>query len=195
MEDCDQSGNGAHTDRRILVRARSGRPAFEIDFPGDLQRDSGRLAGHHPRECYDFQVRSAAWRCGNACGDLIDARNLPMIIFKGCDRWTVAHFAMRPGETGKVVDFASVGPWRSWERVSMASRRSWVRIPSAPPITLPAFSRLHPAECIHKSLLHRPNSRPCRAPGISQRQLFQVVEESRSVAPGLQARILHARRG
>src|SRR5579859_4067986 len=28
-----------------------------------------------------------------------------------------------------------VGPWRSWERASMASRRSWVRIPSAPPNT------------------------------------------------------------
>src|SRR5437899_1925008 len=28
---------------------------------------------------------------------------------------------------------ASVGLWRSWERASMASRRSWVRIPSAPP--------------------------------------------------------------
>ena len=27
----------------------------------------------------------------------------------------------------------SVGPWRSWERASMASRRSWVRTPSAPP--------------------------------------------------------------
>src|SRR6266705_6656922 len=27
-----------------------------------------------------------------------------------------------------------VGPWRSWERASMASRRSWVRIPSAPPL-------------------------------------------------------------
>src|SRR5712691_2910799 len=27
----------------------------------------------------------------------------------------------------------TVGPWRSWERASMASRRSWVRIPSAPP--------------------------------------------------------------
>src|SRR6266436_5169297 len=33
-----------------------------------------------------------------------------------------------------VVNFRkSVGPWRSWERASMASRRSWVRIPSAPP--------------------------------------------------------------
>src|SRR5712692_2933902 len=30
-------------------------------------------------------------------------------------------------------DKQSVGPWRSWERASMASRRSWVRIPSAPP--------------------------------------------------------------
>ena len=28
---------------------------------------------------------------------------------------------------------SSVGPWRSWERASMASRRSWVRTPSAPP--------------------------------------------------------------
>src|SRR5580704_9913528 len=35
-----------------------------------------------------------------------------------------------------VITFEScvpVGPWRSWERASMASRRSWVRIPSAPP--------------------------------------------------------------
>jgi hypothetical protein len=31
----------------------------------------------------------------------------------------------------------AVGPWRSWERASMASRRSRVRIPSAPP----AFAR------------------------------------------------------
>ena len=28
-----------------------------------------------------------------------------------------------------------MGPWRSWERASMASRRSWVRIPSAPPFS------------------------------------------------------------
>jgi hypothetical protein len=32
------------------------------------------------------------------------------------------------------LSIPSVGPWRSWERASMASRRSWVRIPSAPPI-------------------------------------------------------------
>ncbi len=31
------------------------------------------------------------------------------------------------------MSFIPVGPWRSWERASMASRRSWVRIPSAPP--------------------------------------------------------------
>src|SRR5579884_3660189 len=38
-----------------------------------------------------------------------------------------------------MVNFSgSVGPWRSWERASMASRRSWVRIPSAPPEFLPA---------------------------------------------------------
>ena len=29
--------------------------------------------------------------------------------------------------------FHTVGPWRSWERASMASRRSGVRIPPAPP--------------------------------------------------------------
>src|SRR5208283_6229554 len=35
---------------------------------------------------------------------------------------------------GKLLEVPPVGPWRSWERASMASRRSWVRIPSAPPI-------------------------------------------------------------
>src|SRR6516225_3606111 len=49
----------------------------------------------------------------------------------------------RPPPEGKTQDSLSpavinlgtpsVGPWRSWERASMASRRSWVRIPSAPP--------------------------------------------------------------
>jgi hypothetical protein len=34
---------------------------------------------------------------------------------------------------GKLLEVPPVGPWRSWERASMASRRSWVRIPSAPP--------------------------------------------------------------
>ena len=33
----------------------------------------------------------------------------------------------------KLLELSPVGPWRSWERASMASRRSWVRIPSAPP--------------------------------------------------------------
>jgi hypothetical protein len=32
-----------------------------------------------------------------------------------------------------------VGPWRSWKRASMASRRSGVQIPSAPPNLLMAF--------------------------------------------------------
>jgi hypothetical protein len=35
-----------------------------------------------------------------------------------------------------VCSVSPVGPWRSWERASMASRRSWVRIPSAPPPNL-----------------------------------------------------------
>src|SRR6266446_3109742 len=33
-----------------------------------------------------------------------------------------------------------VGPWRSWERAAMASRRSWVRIPSAPPTLFLLFN-------------------------------------------------------
>jgi hypothetical protein len=36
-------------------------------------------------------------------------------------------------ECDKLLRLPPVGPWRSWERASMASRRSWVRIPSAPP--------------------------------------------------------------
>jgi hypothetical protein len=44
----------------------------------------------------------------------------------------------------------SVGPWRSWERASMASRRSWVRIPSAPPTYL--FLLKFPFKSITKTL-------------------------------------------
>src|SRR4029077_6943300 len=58
------------------------------------------------------QARSAGQNRGNAGAELIDAYNLPVLILESCD---------------------PVGPWRSWERASMASRRSWVRIPSAPP--------------------------------------------------------------
>src|SRR6266849_8866138 len=36
----------------------------------------------------------------------------------------------------------TVGPWRSWERASMASRRSWVRIPSAPPNSYSCISSI-----------------------------------------------------
>ena len=45
-------------------------------------------------------------------------------------------FCLRVSPWASVVDYIllTVGPWRSWERASMASRRSWVRIPSAPPI-------------------------------------------------------------
>jgi hypothetical protein len=38
-----------------------------------------------------------------------------------------------PAGCDKLLEYPPVGPWRSWERASMASRRSWVRIPSAPP--------------------------------------------------------------
>src|SRR2546429_5653975 len=51
----------------------------------------------------------------------MDAYNLPVLILECCD---------------------PVGPWRSWERASMASRRSWVRIPSAPPNVQGALYRL-----------------------------------------------------
>src|SRR5260370_26588115 len=39
----------------------------------------------------------------------------------------------RLGRDVRIGVVPPVGPWRSWERASMASRRSWVRIPSAPP--------------------------------------------------------------
>ena len=35
----------------------------------------------------------------------MDVRNLPMIILLTVSRWAVARFAVRPAETGKVVDF------------------------------------------------------------------------------------------
>src|SRR5207244_12490887 len=74
------------------------------------------------RGCWTFircQVRSAEQDRGNAGAELIDAYNLPVLILESCD---------------------PVGPWRSWERASMASRRSWVRIPSAPPTYLCVFN-------------------------------------------------------
>ena len=39
----------------------------------------------------------------------------------------------RVGSAGYHHSLRSVGPWRSWERVCLAGRRSGVRIPSAPP--------------------------------------------------------------
>src|SRR5262249_30605366 len=51
-------------------------------------------------------------------------------------------YASRKCEAGgpcATIVVIPVGPWRSWERASMASRRSWVRIPSAPPSSSFAF--------------------------------------------------------
>jgi len=39
-----------------------------------------------------------------------------------------------PGCYKTAAHLPPVGPWRSWQRASMAWRRSWVRIPPAPPI-------------------------------------------------------------
>src|SRR5260370_1143722 len=78
-----------------------------------------------------------------------------------------------------------VGPWRSWERASMASRRSWVRIPSAPPLLAHVFPRLYPFERDNKPLLRWSDAGRQRAPRLPQRELFQVAPESGAVAAGL----------
>jgi hypothetical protein len=39
----------------------------------------------------------------------------------------------------KFAELLPVGPWRSWQRASMASRRSGVRIPPGPPAFAPKF--------------------------------------------------------
>src|SRR5713101_349025 len=82
-----------------------------------------------------------------------------------------------------------VGPWRSWERASMASRRSWVRIPSAPPLLAHVFPRLYPFERNNKPLLRWSDAGRQRAPRLPQRELFQVAPESGAVAAGLSGRI------
>src|SRR5712692_5450804 len=60
----------------------------------------------------------------------------------------------------------AVGPWRSWERASMASRRSWVRIPSAP-----LTSRFYN---VTANILARPNARFGR---IRQRHSHQLISQ------------------
>src|SRR2546427_3312522 len=57
--------------------------------------------------------------------------------------------------------FTPVGPWRSWERASMASRRSWVRIPSAPPILTSAPILVKRSE-EHTSELQSQSNLVCR---------------------------------
>src|SRR5262249_43263568 len=65
--------------------------------------------------------------------------------------------ALRRLPPERVIEFLvpPVGPWRSWERASMASRRSWVRIPSAPP-TNALFSSLIPQGSVHNGPKMRP---------------------------------------
>ncbi len=47
---------------------------------------------------------------------------------------TVGFDDAAPGCYKTAAHLPPVGPWRSWQRASMAWRRSWVRIPPAPPI-------------------------------------------------------------
>jgi hypothetical protein len=53
--------------------------------------------------------------------------------------------ASQQSSCDRILSVPPVGPWRSWERASMASRRSWVRTPSAPPIFTNIFA---PAFCL-----------------------------------------------
>src|SRR5712691_8578433 len=68
----------------------------------------------------------------------------------------------------------AVGPWRSWERASMASRRSWVRIPSAPP----PFHRMSFHVYI---LLRETTNRYCHTQDVEERLAYHNANYSRSL--------------
>jgi putative endonuclease len=77
----------------------------------------------------------------------------------------------------------------------MASRRSRVRTPPAPPTIEHAILRLHSAKRIQRALLRRTNKRSWRASGLPQRQLLARIEESRSLEACLFRRVCHSECG
>ena len=87
-----------------------------------------------------------------------------------------------------------VGPWRSWERASMASRRSGVRIPPAPPIVFHVLLRLHPSKRNNGAVLRWSNGAFGGARSISAVELLQGDQESRPVEAATFRRVSDAGR-
>jgi hypothetical protein len=78
-----------------------------------------------------------------------------------------------------------VGPWRSWERASMASRRSRVRIPSAPP-TEPCTVPRHPLHNVPKTWVTRSGARDFRAVRAPESPPRAIQKHRRDSSPGRQ---------
>src|SRR5713101_7796005 len=63
----------------------------------------------------------------------------------------------------------------------MASRRPWVRIPSAPPNLSDGLPCLHPPELDNPTFLRRPGAGCEGAACLSQCQLLEIIEGSRAL--------------
>jgi hypothetical protein len=101
----------------------------------DPQRDTDQylaFAGH-PSGSAETGLRVSFERVSNRMSGFQQCRNRVGVRGLTPAPWGATVFSLFP---------RSVGPWRSWERASMASRRSRVRIPSAPP------NRTGPSTCI-----------------------------------------------